>query len=168
MSSNGASSAEHSAGVSDEITTEYWTSYNVTLHHQFKAAEESLEFFHWRNAQYFNYIELIPVKGFDDMTVLDFGCGPGNDLVDFTVYSKPKRLIGIDISPSSLAEAEAASELKLHNSPAKLVRLDPLASRLPFESGVFDHIHTSGVLHHAPNLGVLLDELLRILIEIES
>jgi SAM-dependent methyltransferase len=103
----------------------------------------------------------MPVEGFDNQVVLDFGCGPGHDLVGFSVYSKPKKLIGIDISPSSLAEAEA--RLKLHNSPAKLVRLDPAQTRLPFEDESFDHIHTSGVLHHAPNLDVLLGELRRIL-----
>ena len=161
ISSNVAFPTATTSSLVDEITTEYWTSYNVTLHHQFESTEESLAYFHWRNDQYFKYIELMPVSGFDNQVVLDFGCGPGHDLVGFSIYSKPKQLIGIDISPSSLAEAEA--RLQLHNSPARLVRLDPAHTQLPFASNSFDHIHTSGVLHHVPNLDVLMKELRRIL-----
>src|SRR4051794_29866818 len=160
MTSTNAAISER-ISVGDEITKEYWTSYNVTLHHQFNDAAESLAYFHWRNDQYFNYIELMPVRGFDNQVVLDFGCGPGHDLVGFSVYSKPKKLIGIDISTSSPAEAEA--RLALHDSPAKLVRLNPPQERLPFENSSFDHIHSSGVLHHTPNLDLLMSELRRIL-----
>lgn len=161
MSTDTDSVSGSSNTVGDEITKEYWTGFNVTLHRRFKDAAQSLAFFHWRNDQYFNYIELMPVAGFDGKAVLDFGCGPGHDLVGFTVYSKPKRLIGIDISPSSLGEAEG--RLKLHDSSAKLVLLDPSAQRLPFEDAEFDHVHSSGVLHHTPNIDLLLAELRRIL-----
>lgn len=147
--------------VADQGTTEYWTDYNVTLHHHFKDAADSLAFFHWRNDQYFNYIQHMPVSGFDDRVVLDYGCGPAHDLVGFSVYSKPKILIGADISQSSLAEAEA--RLRLHNSAAKLVLIDGNQSRLPFEDDYFDHIHSSGVLHHTPNLDLVMGELWRVL-----
>jgi SAM-dependent methyltransferase len=73
----------------------------VTLHHQFKSAEESLAFFHWRNDQYFGYIERMPVAGFDGKAVLDFGCGPGHDVIGFAIYSSPARLVAADISPAS-------------------------------------------------------------------
>jgi hypothetical protein len=96
ISSNVAFPSATTSSLVDEITTEYWTSYNVTLHHQFESTEESLAYFHWRNDQYFKYIELMPVSGFDNQVVLDFGCGPGHDLVGFSIYSKPKQLIGID------------------------------------------------------------------------
>ena len=57
------------------------------------------------------------MKSFDDLEVLDFGCGSDHDQVGFAVYSRPKRPIGIDISPTSLSEAE--DRLKLHNGPSK-------------------------------------------------
>ena len=86
---------------------QYWCDVNVTEHKPFKSAAESLEYFHWRNTQYHNYIELMPVAGQDGKVVLDYGCGPGNDLVGFSAYSKPSRLVGMDISLRSVAEANA-------------------------------------------------------------
>ena len=147
--------------VGTEETKDYWTDHNVTMHHGFRCEQDSLEYFHWRNDQYFNYIELMPVSGQDNKAVLDFGCGPGHDLVGFGVYSRPKKLVGIDLSPSSLAEA--ASRLFLHGINAELIQLSPDAAKLPFESAIFDHIHCSGVLHHTPDPAGILRELRRVL-----
>ena len=74
------------AGASDN----YWTHHNVTLHKRFRTAEESLEYFAWRNAQYIDYIDLLPVAGHDGQVIVDYGCGPGNDLasVDY-IHCKP-------------------------------------------------------------------------------
>ena len=86
------------AAAPDMSSTSYWTRHNVTLHHDFGNAEDSLRYFHWRNAQYFGYLERMPVSGYDGKVVLDYGCGPGHDLVGFGSFSKPSRLIGIDVS----------------------------------------------------------------------
>src|ERR1700735_2639473 len=94
------------------VVERYWKGHNVTLHRTFSSPEASLADFHWRNAQYFGYIDLMPVSSADGLTVLDFGCGPGYDLVGFASQSRPQRLIGIDVSQSSLAEAK--SRLELH------------------------------------------------------
>jgi ubiquinone/menaquinone biosynthesis C-methylase UbiE len=147
--------------LTDAITSDYWTDHNVTLHSQFGSRTESLEYFKWRNDQYFNYIELMPVSGFDGQVILDYGCGPGNDLVGFSEYSKPARLVGADVSRTSLAESRA--RLELHKAKADLVLLDPAMTRMPFEDDTFDHIHSSGVLHHTPHPDHLLRELARIL-----
>jgi hypothetical protein len=48
----------------------------------------------------------MPVAGADGLTVLDFGCGPAYDLVGLAPQSRPRRLIGIDVSQASLAEAK--------------------------------------------------------------
>lgn len=149
------------ATIADSETQDYWTDFNVTLHRRFKDAQESLDFFHWRNDQYFGYIERMPVAGVDGKAVLDYGCGPGHDVIGFANYSSPSRLVGADISPSSLAEAKA--RLSLHGKPAEFVQLDPSAVRLPFEDDSFDHIHSSGVLHHMPNLDLVMTELRRVL-----
>lgn len=150
-----------SFGVADSATQSYWTRHNVTLHERFPTPEESLEYFHWRNDQYFNYIQLMPVSGQDGKTVLDYGCGPGHDLIGFGVYSKPKRLIGVDISSSSLDEAKA--RLALHGIQGETIQLDPSQPALPFEDASIDHIHSSGVLHHTPDPRLILRELRRIL-----
>jgi len=141
--------------------TGYWTKHNVTAHREFASPAESLEYFHWRNAQYFNYIDLMPVTGIDDQAVLDLGCGPGNDLVGFGLYSRPSVLIGVDVSASSLEQAEA--RIRLHGIKADLRRLDPSDPTLPCASGSIDFIHSSGVLHHVPDPEQTLRESRRIL-----
>ena len=140
---------------------EYWTRHNVTVHHRFTSAEDSLSQLQFRNQQYPGYIDLLPVSGKDGLAVLDYGCGPGHDLVGFGHYSRPKRLVGVDISPSSLAEAE--ERLKLHNVQAELVRVDHGVYDLPFDAASFDYIHCSGVLMCIEEPARLLRELARLL-----
>jgi len=138
----------------------YWTRHNVTLHERFQTAKASLDYFHWRNAQYHGYLELMPVAGQDGKAVLDYGCGPGHDLVGFGVYSRPRRLIGVDISPISLMEAE--HRIGLHGVSAELVRVDE-GSVIPLDTGSIDYVHCSGVLHHARDPGSILREFRRLL-----
>ena len=52
----------------------------------------------------------MPVKVYDNKVILDFGCGPDHDLIGFDYYSKPKKLIGSDVSSSSLEEARCRLE----------------------------------------------------------
>jgi len=141
--------------------TEYWTRHNVTLHHPFSSVEDSLRQLDRRNRQYPGYIELMPVSGKDGLAVLDFGCGPGHDLVGFAHYSRTKRLVGVDISASSLAEAE--QRLDLHQAPVELVQLNYGSYELPFETASFDYIHCSGVLMCIEDPQRLLREFARLL-----
>jgi ubiquinone/menaquinone biosynthesis C-methylase UbiE len=140
--------------------SEYWNHHNVTGHRTFATADESLRFFHWRNSQYANYLALMPVAGFDGRRVLDYGCGPGHDLVGFGAYSTPSRLAGVDVSASSIREARA--RLALHGIEAELHRIEP-GERLPFDDASFDHVHSSGVLHHVDDLSATLREIKRVL-----
>ena len=140
---------------------DYWTEHNVTLHRKFNSAKESLEDFHWRNDQYFGYLDLMPVSGVDGLAVLDFGCGPGYDLVGFATHSKPSRLVGIDVSESSLAEA--SDRLALHSSDVELLRHDVSDGSLPLDDASMDLVHSSGVLHHVPDIDRALAELRRVL-----
>ena len=64
----------------------YWNASMVATR-PFDSKEDSLEHFYWRNAQYPGYIDLLPVSGQDEKVVVDYGCGPGNDLVGFSVFS---------------------------------------------------------------------------------
>lgn len=140
--------------------SEYWTRHNVTAHHAFASAEQSLEYFEWRSEVYPGYLELMPVAGFDGRTVLDFGCGPGHDLVGFAHHSKPARLIGADVSSSSLAEAR--ERLALHGAVVEWLQLVEGAP-LPLEDASIDVIHSSGVIHHTPDPPAILREFRRIL-----
>ncbi len=133
-------------GPSDEAVAQYWTDHNVTLHRKFASAADSLEYLGWRNDQYLGYAELMPVSGFSGASILDYGCGPGHDMVGFSHYSRPTRLVGLDVSTSSLAEAR--DRLNLHSTVAEFVLQPPTKAALPFENNAFDVVHSSGVLHH--------------------
>jgi ubiquinone/menaquinone biosynthesis C-methylase UbiE len=150
-----------SGGGDGAKVADYWTRYNVTLHQDFKSDEASFAYLRWRNDQYFGYIELMPVDRQDGQVVVDFGCGPGHDLVGFATASRPARLIAVDVSPSSLAEARA--RLALHRAPCEFIQLDPGAVALPFASGSVDYVHSSGVLHHVPDPQGWLREFRRVL-----
>lgn len=144
-----------------ETSESYWTRYNVTLHRSFKTAEESLAHLRWRNDQYIDYIKLMPVDGQDGKVVLDYGCGPGNDLVGFGIHSKPSRLIGADVSPKSLEQAQL--RLKLHDISSEFVLIPEADHTLPFDDESVDYIHSSGVIHHINDPAGVLSEFKRIL-----
>jgi SAM-dependent methyltransferase len=150
-----------SAGAVAAGVADYWTRHNVTLHHQFSSAEESLAYLRWRNDQYFGYAEQMPLDGHEGKRILDYGCGPGHDLVGFGVYSRPERLVGCDVSSRSLEQARR--RLALHDIRCELMLLDAGAGRLPFKDASFDYIHTSGVLHHTHDPVGILREFARIL-----
>jgi len=142
--------------------TSYWTAHNVSEHRRFRTREESHEFLEWRNSQYLFYEELIPYDELDGLVVADFGCGPGHDLVAIAERSSPARLIGLDISPSSLDEARA--RLALHGiAEPELLLLDEDGTSLPLADASVDLILSSGVLHHIVDPEPTLQELHRVL-----
>jgi SAM-dependent methyltransferase len=144
-----------------EASAEYWSQNNVTAHKIYGSVEESLAHLRWRNDVYYGYDDLMPVKGFDGKVVVDFGCGPGHDLVGFGVHSKPSRLIAIDVSVPSIAEAK--DRTALHGIPVEFILQQPDQIEIPLPSASVDHVHSSGVLHHTPDPVPLLKELRRIL-----
>ncbi len=144
--------------------TKFWTETNVSAHHNFSSREESLNYLDWRNSLYRFYEDLLPCSGFDGKTVLDFGCGPGNDLVGFLEYSHPNKIIGVDISSSSIEEAK--NRIALHNTNGIAIELLNIVDGvipLPFKDCTFDYIHCSGVLHHIKDMDSILKEFRRIL-----
>lgn len=159
--SDATPSSEMSAKSLADQSADHWTESNVTYHRKYQSADESLRHFEWRSSLYVGYLDLMPVAGFDGKTVLDFGCGPGHDLVGFGAYSRPARLIGVDVSPTSLDEARA--RLALHGIDAELIRQGAEDVRIPLPDGSVDHVHSSGVLHHTPDPVVHLKELRRVL-----
>lgn len=142
--------------------TEFWTKNTVTNHHVFVSRKDSLDYLDWRNSLYLFYDQLLPLSGHDGLTILDYGCGPGHDLVGFAELSRPRRIIGVDISPSALASAR--QRLGLHGRPpVQLLRIQDNAPVIPLKDGSVDLIHSSGVLHHTPHSDTVLREFRRIL-----
>jgi len=144
-----------------KTSEEFWSAFNVTNHRHFRDRGDSIRYFWWRCEQYFDYLEHMPVKGQDGKVVLDYGCGPGHDLVGFVEYSRPSRLIGMDVSAASLREA--GKRLALHGAQPELVRISERTARLPLPDASVDYVHCSGVLHHVPDPVGVLRELRRVL-----
>ena len=139
----------------------YWTKHNVSSHLRFESVQDFIEYLKWRNEQYIGYLELMPVAGYDNAVILDFGCGPGHDLVGFGLYSKPRSIIGVDVSSTSLREA--TERLHLHGIKASLFHHDVHAGAIPIEDEFVDLVHSSGVLHHMEDPVLALREFYRIL-----
>jgi len=92
----------------------------------------------------------MPGRDHDGSRILDFGCGPGHDLVDFLEFSKPQTLVGADVSPTAMAIARQRVLLHPGGSSVEFIDCGDLSlfkARLG-ERTQFDYIHCSGVLHH--------------------
>jgi len=138
----------------------YWTSHMVA-NDNWQNVADSLDHFNWRNQQYPGYIDLMPVNNADGLVVLDYGCGPGNDLVGFSEFSSPKRLIGADVSPTALKASK--KRLALHGKTAEFLQIDEESNKLDLPDECVDLVHSSGVLHHVKNLKIALNEICRVL-----
>lgn len=89
--------------------------------------------------------------------VLEIGCGPGVDLLQFSRAGA--RVSGIDISPRSVALAQ--KWLSINGLTAEVKVGD--AERLRFENGQFDFVYSWGVLHHTPDTRQAVREIYRVL-----
>lgn len=153
--------------VETETKTEvdnYWGQHTVNSR-PFKTARESEDYLEWRASVYPKFRELMNLYGeHDGEVVLDYGCGPGNDVVGFAIYTGARRVIGIDVSPKALALAN--HRLALHGVDPERIELiqssDSLSS-VPLEDRSVDYIHCAGVLHHTSNPQTLLREFYRVL-----
>lgn len=152
--------------LSGEATpvSNYWNVHTVApkIH---KTAKESLEYNTWIDKEYPLYHEFMNLyDGYDDEVVLEYGCGPANDLVGFLHYSKAKKVIGMDVSETGLKIA--SHRLALHDfdlERIKLILISESVADIPLEDNSVDYIHSQGVLHHASNEEDILKELYRIL-----
>ena len=148
------------SGIRVVSPTVYWNRHMVEAP-EFNSREESLNHFDWRNSQYPGYLELMPVNSADSLVVLDYGCGPGNDLIGFSEFSKCKELHGADVSTTAIATAE--KRIKLHRAEVQFHEIDENSPKFEILDSTFDLIHSSGVLHHISNLSDTLIELHRII-----
>jgi ubiquinone/menaquinone biosynthesis C-methylase UbiE len=103
----------------------------------------------------------MPVSGLDGLDVLDYGCGPGHDLIGIATYSRPASLIGLDVSDRALEIAQ--SRIALLKSGDQVIVRRTGENEIPLPDSSVDYVHSSGVLHHVPDLKLTLGEISRIL-----
>jgi ubiquinone/menaquinone biosynthesis C-methylase UbiE len=142
----------------------YWGQHTVNSV-PFRSRKESLDYLEWRFEEYPLFRELMELYGdHAGETVLDYGCGPGNDVVGFLEHSRAARVIGVDISEKALGLAQR--RLALHGVDPRRVRLIQLTdadSRVPLPDGSVDYVYCEGVLQHTSRPGRILGEFHRIL-----
>lgn len=97
-------------------------------------------------------------------TILDYGCGPGNDLAGFAEFSGASRIIGIDISPQALRLARARVSWHTQDpNRIELIRIRDNDPVIPLPDKSLDYIQSLGVIHHASCPEQIFKELARIL-----
>jgi ubiquinone/menaquinone biosynthesis C-methylase UbiE len=149
---------------STTIVDSFWGEHTVHTE-TFKTAYQSEKYLQWRSGLYPLFAEFMNLYGVhDDEVVLDYGCGPGNDVVGFAIYTRAKKIIGIDISEKALLMAR--ERLALHHVAPERVELIHSADtiqKIMLDDESVDYIHCAGVLHHTSNPPALLAEFKRIL-----
>jgi SAM-dependent methyltransferase len=142
----------------------FWTRHTVN-DAPFVTARQSARYLQTRFAEYPLFREFSGLYGrHDGETVLDYGCGPGNDLVGFALHSHARRVVGVDISDTALQLAR--HRLSLHHLPegrVEIVAISDGEPALPFEDASFDYVSSQGVIHHTSDPAAILGELHRVL-----
>ncbi len=143
---------------------EYWGQHTVRFK-LFRSTKQSLSYLEWRFAEYPLFRETMQLYGkHADEIILDYGCGPGNDVTGFAVYSQARKIIGMDVSHKALSLT--SRRLALHCVPLdriQLIQVGDTECHIPLETESVDHIHSCGVLHHTSMPDQILREFHRVL-----
>jgi SAM-dependent methyltransferase len=142
----------------------YWGRHTVRAP-GFANRRSSKRYLEWRFAEYPLFRELTGLWGrHDGEVLLDYGCGPGNDLTGLAIHTGARRLIGIDVSERALALA--SQRLSLHGVDQGRVQLIHVADGdpgLPLEAESVDYAQSLGVIHHTSDPAAVLRQLHRVL-----
>jgi SAM-dependent methyltransferase len=146
------------------LVDDYWSRHTVNST-PFTSAEESEAYLVWRNEQYPLFPEFMDIWGdHAGQVVLDYGCGPGNDVTGYMLYSGARKVIGIDVSAKALELARHRVELHgFRADQVKLVQTADDTQTIPLKNGGVDYVNCGGVIHHTSHPYAILRELHRVL-----
>ena len=141
----------------------YWSIMTVKSEY-WKSRQEADAHAIWRLNMYPFYKEFMALREMHkDEIILDYGCGPGNDIIHF-MKTGAKKIIGMDISDKALSLAKHYISLYPESKiPIEFIKIIDGATTIPLESESVDYIICSGVLHHVSNPTNILKEFFRIL-----
>lgn len=97
-------------------------------------------------------IDIVDYPKWKGKRVLEIGCGAGYDAYMFCKYGAD--YTGIDLVPENIERTK--KHLNLYNLKANILEMD--AEKLDFDEK-FDLIYSFGVLHHIPNIDVVLKKI---------
>lgn len=99
------------------------------------------------------YVEPLLTAG---SSLLDVGCGPGTITAELAERVSPGRVVGVDISPEVIADAQA----RFPDSAATFAAMD--CYDLDFDDDSFDIAHAHQVLQHVSDPVQILREMRRV------
>jgi ubiquinone/menaquinone biosynthesis C-methylase UbiE len=161
--------ARHAPEIRSRVAEErdevdgYWNEHTVNST-PFATARASEKYLEWRFEEYPLFRELSGLWGdHDGEVVLDYGCGPGNDVVGFLIHTGASRVIGMDVSRKALELARR--RVALHRVPperVELVELTDSSPEIPLPDRSVDFFQSQGVLQHTSDPLAILRELRRV------
>jgi SAM-dependent methyltransferase len=151
------------AGRHTEVE-DYWEGHTVNST-PFATRRASARYLDWRFQEYPLFREFSGLWGeHDGEVVLDYGCGPGNDVVGFLLHTNAKQVIGMDVSRKALELARRRIALhKIRPERARLIQLNDAEPEIPLPDDAIDYLQCQGVLQHVSDPGRVLRELHRVL-----
>ncbi|RIK31451.1 MAG: hypothetical protein DCC56_04495 [Anaerolineae bacterium] len=146
------------------VIDEFWSA-NTVYAPPMRSALQSRMNIEWRFRIHPMFKELTGLYGdHSNEVILDYGCGPGNDIVGFAIRSHASKIIGMDISTQSLSLA--AHRLALHNVDLGRVELTQIRDSspvIPLPDSSVDFISCQGILMHTSEPAKILAEFSRVL-----
>src|SRR5438309_3634919 len=142
----------------------YWGRHTVNAK-PFSSAHESEAYLDWRFSEYPLFREFMSLyRDHDEEDILDYGCGPGDDVVGYLTRSKVHHVTGVDVSAKALELAERRLSIhKVDPTRVTLLKTEDSASELPLLTSSIDHINCGGGLHHTSQPTSILREIFRVL-----
>ena len=142
----------------------YWRKHTIWAA-PFFSPKQSLDYIRTMDRAYPLYFEYCGL--YDDHkgeVILDYGCGPGNDVVGWVVFSKASKIVAMDISRKALEIAR--QRVALHDVDAErleFVQISDEGHQIPLPDGSVDYINCLGVLHHTSQPDAIMKEFFRVL-----
>ena len=143
---------------------QYWNRH--TIHTKpFVSARESEDYLRSRNAAYPKFVELMDLYGdHAGEVVLDYGCGPGDDVTGFLLWSKARKVIGMDVSEKALKLLRLRLALhRVDTERVELIRITDASGKIPLPDASVSWIQCGGVLHHTSHPHAIVKEFKRVL-----
>ncbi len=99
----------------------------------------------------------IQFEKYNDLKILEIGCGIGVDSIQFARQGNHMTLLDLTFESLKITKKRFENE----NLIAQYIEGD--AENLPFESNSFDMVYSYGVIHHSPNTEISVKEIFRVL-----
>jgi SAM-dependent methyltransferase len=142
----------------------YWNRHTVNSN-PFVSAKESERYLKKRSDAYPLFAQLMDLYGdHTGQVVLDYGCGPGDDVVGFLLWSNARKVVGIDVSEKALELAR--HRVALHHIDAKrveLIKITDSTGKIPLPDETIDWLQCGGVLHHTTHPQEIVKEFYRVM-----